>query len=443
MFVDAGKMEAAKVVNVVCSLATLAVVGRTLGARSFGVYGLVVAITVASRQLFDSRSSDLVLRYVPIFRRERGALGTMAVLRLALFLDAIATVAGVAVLIALRSVLASRVLHDGSDSSLVVLGAVLLLAGLGSSVARSVAILHRRFTALAGIDALTSLAALGLTVAVSISHPSVWRLLAAHTASTGATTVLLWWLATRLLRADGPPSVVRSIVGRPRRGDFSPHGRAVFRYVVGINLFASLRLVQSTLPALLLGALFSPVQAGYYLVGQRIAGYAATAAAPIQTVLQPRLTPPQTADEQVEWRRSLAVGTGLFGLVACPFVVVFGAFAGIATTAILGSEFSEASVPVALVTIGVSVGLLATPSGMGLLLGGRVGYLNVWFALATAAQLLTIWISIDRWQASGAAVGYLVFYVVFAAAQFGGVRQLTRTGATDAAPPPSAVVART
>lgn len=350
---DVGRLGSAQLGILVASAASGLLLARILGPSDLGAATLLVATPAFLLGVLDFGTDDLVTRFAGRSRAAGNDLGVTLVARLAILLDAGAAGGVLVLLLLLRTPIATRVVHHPAARGQLLVAGLLLLVSSPSRTCQA---------GLRVFDRFGDAARLQLASAVVRSAAG----LAAALAGAGISS-LLWGAAAGAL-VDGPVASMvlhrRVLSGiNPRwvlqRGRLDPsERRSMRRMLVFGDLGRLAGVVAKQGDKIILGAMRSVREVGYYQLASSIAGLAGNAVGPLQAVLFQRLSlVPDRAELDARVRRMIAeVGMRL----AAPAAIAFAAAASVGALALPllgGRAFAPARMPFIVLAAGSAVWL--------------------------------------------------------------------------------------
>jgi len=231
---------------------------------ALGRFALATSFVVLVGQFFDVRVGTATTRFGAQRLVERDVPGLLGIFQLSYLIDALAGVLSFAIVAALAPFIGPRLV--GRDGTLlIVLYALTLLISTVDENSVSVLRLLDRFRLLAGCSAaVEGLRIAALSVALMIN--------------AGLTSVLVALIAYDLAGAGVNLVAANSVFRRrfaralrlPRLSALRTNNPMI-RMVMQTNVVSYARIAQVQLPTLLLGAITSATQVGYYKIGSSAA----------------------------------------------------------------------------------------------------------------------------------------------------------------------------
>ncbi len=406
-----GMLQVARLVSAGCGAVTLLLLTRALTREEFGVLALVWSTASLARQVFDSRSSALLIRYCSRWSGPGEAPQRRSVIGLSAGLDAAATVLGAAVLVLGAPWLAGLVLHRPGQGGLLLLGALILLAGTGAAAANAVLALNGSFRAMAVADTSGAVATLALSLPAVLLAPSPETLLLATAGGALVQTALRWHLARRDLRRSGLWTSRRDLRGFLDWTPLAGSGRELRRYVFGTNVLATLKLVKGNLPALYLGIVLTPAGAAPYLLAQRIIERTGSVLDPIHHVTFPSFARTLAAGEPRRTRRTYLRTVALSFVVLAPVVLVFAVLSPWSVPFVFGPQYASAVWTVGVAVAGYAIGATFLTRTALLTAAGELRSLNGAYLAGIALQAVLLVVLVARYGSVGASFALVGFHL--------------------------------
>ena len=332
---------AAKWFDVIASMTTFLLLARFLGPEAWGLYGMVLLVTILPETIVGGALADSLIQ-----RRDLrpGHVAAALVLHVGLALVLIAAI------VCVTPVLAKTFGHVELLALIPALGATLLALALG---APSAALLQRelRFRSIAAVDACGAVAAAAAGVATALAGQGVWA--------------IVWMEATRrCTRAAGFILVARTgVYLRFSRADFTE----LMRFNVtslGAQLLLQLDLA---IPRLAVGAVLGAQALGYLNFALRIFQQGSSLViAPFNAIALPLIS--SVREDRDRLHQVIRQSGRAAAIAGYPIFLGAAAVAPVAIPFLLGGSWSSAVVPMQLVLL-LGVRAAATSFTGGILRG--------------------------------------------------------------------------
>jgi len=422
--ISVGKLQASSVIGALSAGVQIFVIARCLGPNDYGIYALITTITFTARQVFDSRSSDIIVKYYSQFSGANHRDKRLALFGIALLIEVLSAGLGSLSLIAMSNWIAENVLHSGELIGVVHIGAALIMVTIGGSTARGYLAARMAFGWIARADITSAIVGLLLVLSVFLMHPNVYVLLCLSIIIYGSQTIISCGGAWIVYRKTGMRLSHDDLLLLSRLWAIGSRGPELIRFAIGLNVLSLLKLSQRNLAPIYLGILLSPVYAGYYALAQRIVGRIDTFTGAIQRVNYPMFTAAITKKDMSSirniWRRSILLTVG----IASPFFLVLVPFAPLFVPLVFGSDYVKAIGVFQIVMVGHMIGLATIPSSYLLQASGKIAVINVAYLTGFVVQAISIYFLTAGFQALGAAISYMALHCAMALVIFAGVIKL-------------------
>ncbi len=306
---------------------------RLLGVQAFGVLGIITVFASVINRLTSFRMSELVVNYVGEFSARGEPERAAATVKSAALAEAASSVLAFG-LIALLAPLGARYLaHDAETASLFTLYGSMVLAHLVAESGTGVLQFLDQFRLQAWIQVGQSALTLSLIVAAALAKGGLEAVVLAYLLGKVAWAFAMTaaaWVHARRHWGRGWWRVPLSRIGERRR--------EMARFALSTNLTGTLTLVTRDSELLWLGALTSPLQAGYYKVSMAILNVLLI---PVQPLISTTYREVAREVATRSWNnvryllRSGSLISGAFSVTAAAGLVVFGS----RVVSLWGAEF--------------------------------------------------------------------------------------------------------
>lgn len=424
----AGKLQLHRLLSTLVAAIQIAVVARFLSPQYYGLYALVLTTVQIVQGVLDVRCSELILRYYFQFLHagERGK--TAAVLLLGGLFEIGVGVLGAAGMIAAAGLLAPALLGADGSATWFTIAAFMPLSNLGGGLAAAILSVERSYGRLALADSVSTLAGFGALLVVLSAHPTVGALLGVALFTQAARGALRWHFVLRdggeakslLFAALAAPSCLREL---------KADARELTRFAFSNNLTALLKVLQGTVPNVVIGLLSGPADVGYYFVGQRLGLRLSSFCSPIVEVAFREIAERRSLDPGGRGGRGLRHSVLLIGACVLPALIGIVVLGPWTIPLVFGPNYSDGIVPVQIVVAAYSCALVLNPIGALLLAEGWTSWINSAYALGLGVQLLAMWWWVPAWAATGAALALAAFFLATDAVLVWGWRRWRKGGA--------------
>ncbi len=419
---NAGALLGGRVVNALLGLAYIALTARSLGAVPMGVLVLINAYAQFLGEVVKFQSWQMVLNYgaTPLIENDRPRL--QQVIRFALLLDLIGSVAGVALGVA-GAYLFSPALGWPDDMAGPAALYALSIFAMTSATAVGLLRLFDKFRWLAGEQAVSSgVRLIGCAIAYWL-HAPIGGFLLAWALGSLASFLYLGWLALREMHRHG------LLHDFSLAGPLSKGLEGVWKFAGATNFSSSLDVAFTHIVTLAVGGLMGPAPAALWRIGRQVADGLAKPARLLIPALYPELARLRAAGG-IDEMRKIAVRIGLLGGAAAAVLLAITALVGKPLLGlVMGQAFTGASGVMTWQVAAAAVGVLALPlEPMLVTLGAAGAAMRVRLGVC-AAYLLVLAPLIEAFGLSGAGAALLAAMILMTAGMFFKLRQTLRAAA--------------
>lgn len=297
---------------------------RLLGVQQFGVLGIVTVFASVINRLTSFRMSELVVNYVGEYSARQEPRGAAASFKAAALAEAGSSVVAYLIILALAPLGAQVLAHDAGLGDLF---AIYGLMVLGHLIAESSTGLMQHF------DRFRTLAALQ----VGQSAFTLALIGFAYLRSAGLEAVVVAYLLGKIVWGFGV-GIAALVQARQAWGAgwwrvslhrLAGRRRSMLRFGISTNLTGTLTLITRDSEVLWLGALTSPVQAGYYKVTLAILNFLLIPVQPLISTTYREVAREVAAHSWQNVRYLLRSGSliaGAYSLATAAALTVFGPF---------------------------------------------------------------------------------------------------------------------
>jgi O-antigen/teichoic acid export membrane protein len=419
-----GQLWVSNGVGVAAALVQGVVVARVLGPNDYGVAALVLAYPALVNGFLEAGAADATLKYLSEFTERGDRLKALGSVKLGYVVDLALAAVGLTIVALTASWAGGAVVHHEGVAGLLVVssGGIFIRSLHGTS--RAVLATHRDFGTTAIVTGAESVLRAALTVVLVARGWGVSGVIWANAGTAAFEGILIAFAAARVMK--------RATGGYPWRGrirDLRGRGREIGRYLVYSDASTMLELVVKQGDHVILGAITTPTEVGYYKLARSLTSVGNVVIAPVQQVLQARFArvwAGQSARTLARGLRDYALRVNLpLGLLLMSGALV----APVAVRLLAGSKYDPA-VPVTqllLLHVGVWAALAwVRPAVFAI---GDLGYWFVHRLVLVLGSLAGFLLLAPTYGAVGmAATRVLVTPVMFAA---GAVRVLHRARQDD------------
>lgn len=377
---DAGYLWVAEIVGLGIGLIQAVVLARLLGPSGYGLLALVVAVPTFLFTLIDPQSQEAVVKYLGESAREGRAQRALAVAKLAYLTDLALAASGLLLTVAVVVPAARFVVHDTSTTALIVAYALLLTSAAPTSTSRAVLITFGRFRSTATAQVGTSVARAAMVI-FAAEVGGVSGVVIASGAALVLEAAVTMVLAHRLLQSELAESWHRAPLAA--LGD---ERRPIVRFMVFTELSSLASVFVKQADILILGALGTSSQVGFYRLARTTGTLVASLVSPLQSAAYPRFVRDGRAGE----RAVAATGRRALLFVGLPLAVLTLALLPLLPAAIrllAGQAFVPATAAAQVFLAGSAFSLAFFWVRPAILALGRVRFLFVTSATTVALAL--------------------------------------------------------
>ena len=246
-------------VSIILSMLQGILAARLLGAAGFGTVAAVVIPFVSNvNRLLSFRMSELVVKYLGQYLVENNTRQAGAVVKGAALVELITSGAAYLVLLLLAPWAAITLVHDPQAGNLIIIYGLVLLATGAYETSSGVMQVTRQFRCIAQVNLLQNIVTVALILLAYLARGNMLHILLAYLAGKGLAGLTLNFMAFRQLNIE---------LGRGwYRGPMKLPWREVSSFAISTNLHATINLVVRDSETLLIGALRSTTEAGYFKI---------------------------------------------------------------------------------------------------------------------------------------------------------------------------------
>jgi O-antigen/teichoic acid export membrane protein len=414
-------------------LAQIALITHVLGLREYGRFALVVALVTLVAQLFDVRVSTATTAFGARKLKDdtRSAAG---IFQLSYGIDLTTGALGFLVVAALAPFAGPALVGDRGGTLVLVFALAVLASTLDNS---SLAILRLlgRFRLIAILGVALEAGRIGLVaVAVFVFDDVLFVLGALLVAGAIAGAVYAVAAAVSFRRATGGVSLLRPALEEARE-----ERRPMLRMVLHTSLVSYARVAQTQLPTLFLGAVAGATQAGVYKVAMAAAAAVGRLADPAYVAILPRLSRLWSDRRQAEIRKLVRQSSAVSVTVMAGVLALLIVFRGPVLELLGGGQARAGAAAVVLAATAQAVNGALFWNIPLLWAAGRAGVVTRIALGGTALQALALVALVPPFEATGAAVAFLLTQLLANAAATGAAAHALRRRGPVAAKPRASV----
>ena len=385
----------------VLGIVTVAAATRLLGVYQFGLFAIVLASVAFFQLLLDSTVEEAVVKYgFRYVAAERwGRLRRLFAVALA------AKWAGgivAAVLVVALAPFADTVFNADGLLAPMLLGALIPLVQAPEAVAGAALLVRGRYDLRAWFFVVSMAVRLG-GVAFGASF-GVTEAIFGYVLAQAVASTAIGVTAAALLRRF--PAARHEALGEDARG--------IRRFVVNSAVGSGLVSLRTTIAPLGLGLVSNPFQVGYFRTGQAPVTGLAALSSPVRLIMLTEQTRDvERGRDDLLWR-SLKRYSLVAAALLVPVVPIAWALMPWAVPFVFGGDFEAAVEPARILLLAASIQLVLGWTKSLPVSVGRPGLRIVAHGVETIVLLPLVLVLGGRWDATGAAVAYLIATCAFA-----------------------------
>ena len=379
---------------------------RLLGVESFGVLGIITVFVSVINRLTSFRMAELVVNYVGDFSEKGEKDRAAAAFKTAAAFESGSSVLAFLLIIVLAPLAATYLAHDPSTVGLFLLYGLIVPAHVVAESSTGLLQYLDQFRLLAGIQIAQSVITLVLIVGAFVSGGGLAAVLVAYLVGKVAWSLAI--TAAALVHAH------RAWGSGWWRASFTLihiRRKEMLRFGVSTNLTGTLTLLSRDSEILWLGALVSPIAAGYYKVSLAILNILLIPVQPLISTTYRELAREIGARAWANVRyllRSGSIISATYSIPAAMFLVVFGPW----VVSLWGTEFLPQSyITLMILLVGVTFVNIFYWNRTTLLPLGLPEYPTKVTLVAAVAKVAAILILVPRYGAPGMAATLSGFFL--------------------------------
>ncbi len=367
------------------------VLARTLGATDYGVYSYAMAWMTLLATITLIGMDKLLIRHIAVYNTNsdwglmRGLLrwSHLSVLLLSLI---VILVSGVVIL------------SVGQDSSQIVIASLLMLiaipfVSLNRLRRATMQSLHR--VILGQIPEAVIHPFLFLTLVISSYFFLKDHLSAPFIVGLNVIAIFIAFLAGTWFLNKSLPRPVKDAI---------PHynKRTWMRILVPLMIISYLYAINTEADTILLGMLSNAKQVGLYKIANKLASLVMFPLIAINAVLSPEIARLYSQGETLKLQRIITKSVRIMFILSFPLVLLF-VFSGDMILKIFGSEFTEGSRVLAILSIGHAINVFTGPVGILLIMTGHEQQAMIGLGISSFLNISLNILLIPIWGIEGAA----------------------------------------
>jgi O-antigen/teichoic acid export membrane protein len=292
-----------------------------LGVGDFGILGIITGFVSNINRLLSFRMSDVVVKYMGEALERDEKTRAAAVVKMAVLVEAVTSLAAFAVLLLLAPLGAKYIAKDPTTVSLFFLYGIIILANLTTETATGILRVTNHFRSLAIINLIQSIIVAGLIALAALRGGDLTEVLWAYLTGKiilGLGPILLAWYW--LPRTLGKEWWKASFSSLPPRREF-------FRFAISTNFSGTINIFARDSEVQWVGFFFGPQAAGLFKVALALVSLIIMPIDPFIATTYPEITRAFAARQwerlrslirrvttiSASWTGAVAVGLLLFG----------------------------------------------------------------------------------------------------------------------------------
>lgn len=389
---------------------SVSIAARALGAESFGVMVLILAIGRVSERLLRFESWQPLVRYIALEEATQNRENIARLYVYGLLLDIGAALAAGVVAVLAGLLAGSYIGLDAGYAGLVAIYALAIatnIRGMPSAALR----MAGKFKTLAYVQGISALLRVGLALVLLAQGAGLTEFVILWTGIQILDTAIFVWLGFRSLYTQGVPGLL-SVSWRGLPASFP----GFMKFAFSTNLSSALRTLSHEADTLLVGAFVGPAGAGLFFLSRRIAKVAQQIGDLVQMVTYPDLARNWTGQNRREFGRVVKFVQFLLGGFGVAAIIGAWLVGKPVLALALGPEFVGAYPMLIAQLFAVLLILHAAPSRSALLAMNRPTYVLATAAISAAVFFATAFIAIPQYGAIGANFAHIAFGLATAVA---------------------------
>lgn len=256
---------------------------RRLGVYNYGVLGLITSYVTNVNKLFSFRMNEVVVRYVGEAYVNQDYENTGALIKFAALVEAVTSLFAFLFMAVTARLGAGIFLNDPELAGLIMFYGISILGGIVMETANGILRVINRYRSIAIISFVQNLIVAGIVYYATVRNLGLMGILSAYMIGKvllGIAPVVLCilWLPKKIGREwwKAPLSVI-------------PDKKAILRFTVSTNISSTINLLARDGELLWVGALLSPLYAGYYKTAMTVINMVLTPINPLIDTSYPEM----------------------------------------------------------------------------------------------------------------------------------------------------------
>ena len=307
---------------------------RALGVRGYGTLALIVTFVTVVNRVTSFRMNEFVIKYVTDARALSNDAEAAASIKLAMLVEATASVVAFVAVLVLAPLAGSLFLHDRAAGSLISAYSLVVLGTIVAETSAGVLQVFNQFWLQSTLSVVGAVTLLGLVGAGYISGAGVAGMMWATVIGNVASATMLTVAAFRVIRRRFGPEWWKVPLGSIRS-----RWRVPLKFAASTNASATLSLVTRDADPLWLSLFRSTAEVGYYRLGLAIATYALIPVSQLAQAFYPEITRKAARGEWSDFVDLIRRGSALAAGYVLPLGIVLSLASGWLIRAVYGAEF--------------------------------------------------------------------------------------------------------
>ena len=335
---NSGWLLGANTLTAVCSLGQSVLLTRALGVRGYGTLTLIVTFVTVVNRLTSFRMNEFVIKYVTDARAAGADAEAAASIKLAMIVEAAASVVAFLAVLALAPIAGAVFIHDRGTAPLIAAYGLVVLGTVAAETSAGVLQVFNLFRLQSTLSVVGAVLLLGLVAAGYLAGAGVPGMVWATVIGNVASATMLTVAAIRTIHRRFGAGWWRVPLGNVRS-----RWRVPLRFAASTNASASLSLITRDADPLWLSLFRGTAEVGYYRLGLAIATYALIPVSQLAQAFYPEITRKAARREWSAFVQLLRQGSLLSAAYVLPLGVVLSLGSGWLIRTVYGTEFEPAA----------------------------------------------------------------------------------------------------
>lgn len=409
---NASVLFSANVIASLLGLVSLTLTARGLGVEQFGMLVLVTTYVLIVDRLNNFQSWQSLIKYGADALEQDRSDDFKSLIKFGFLIDGSTAILGAVIAASASGIVGGWL---GWSQEHILMAAAYSVTVLFHVSGTPIAIL-RLLDKYKKIAAQQVYAALIKLVGVALAYQmdaELWVYLLVWALVDIIGNLLLLYFAHRELRNQKITDVSHASVA-----SMSTRFSGIWGFIWTSNLHASVKLGLREVDIIVIGMITGPVGAGLYKIVKTIGSTVGKITDPLYQAIYPDLSNCVSRKNFDDFRHLIFAPMKLISVVVPPVILLFYLFGDYVIGVVLGESFVTAYWPTLVYLVGTLVAMITFAFHPALLALGKAHYSLLILIASTLLYLLLMYSLTIRIGLLGAAVSYLLFYVVWALLQF-------------------------